>query len=59
MPKFVMLFKCTFICETHTAVVAERSTTLVLQIQVASGCLGPRLESHPGLQYWLLKTIEK
>ena len=29
----------------------------VLQIQVASGRLGPRFESHSGLQYRSLETI--
>ena len=36
--------------------VAEWSKTLVLEIQVISGLLGPRLESSWGLQYRWLKT---
>ena len=43
----------------NPAMVAQWSKTLVLQIQVASGCLDPRLKSHLRLQYWLLEIIEK
>ena len=41
-------FKFNFFIEPYPAVVAEWSKTPILQIQVASGRLGPRFESHLG-----------